>query len=254
MNGGPRQWEHGVLTTGPSGNSPTQVLDSAFSPSSAPPTQVSSGTTSFWFYFRKISQLHPLLSVASSTALRANPCHHLSGLLQKTPYQPPLLPLPAFWFIIHIIHQWQLSLKPQTPALNLMPLPCFKAPVPKRHPQHGLQKRVQMLQHGRQSFSAWLCPTSAALLAMAFHTSVLLYLFYFQLPRMPFPLSCRLNLSLLIMWAPAPLKAFPNSPITLGGVTAAAALKTITNVWSHVWLPSRLSSARAEALAYCLTQ
>ena len=51
--------------------------------------------------------LHPphptpaLLSVASATALSANPCHHLPGLLQRTLSQPPLQSMHSGSCIIH---------------------------------------------------------------------------------------------------------------------------------------------------------
>ena len=88
--------------------------------------QVQPGTTSYLFCFRNC----PLLLVVSATALSANSCHHFPGLLQKTPDQPPLLPVSAFCFIIHIIQQLASSLKLQTPILNLMSFPCLKAFVP----------------------------------------------------------------------------------------------------------------------------
>ena len=185
---------------------------------------------SFLFYSGKISQAHHFLAVASTTTLSAYCCHHLPGLLQKTPHQPPLHLVRTFWFIICIIHQWQCSLKPQAPTSNLMSLPCFKASVPKPHPQRGLLKS-QMLHHGS---SPRLCPTSAAFLAMAFHTSMHLCLFLTSQNALPPFLSPKV----LIIWAPAPLKVFSNS-ITFDVVSASVALGIITT-FSLIWLPQSL--------------
>lgn len=98
-------------------------LDSSFSHSSGP--------TRHHSLFVLLQKVFSTLSPPLSCTCCLLKCKLLfPWLITKDPNQPPLPPISAPCFIIHITHQFESSLTPRTPILNLMSFLCLKAFIP----------------------------------------------------------------------------------------------------------------------------
>lgn len=180
------------------------------------------------FYFRRFSQLCLLLSVASDTALSANPCRYLPGLLQKTPTNQCVhLPMSALSSSpIHFTRYIQPFLPTASLAYSIEHSTAYMAS------QFGFALHLSLLTMASHTFVPCTCFISL------------------NCPECPTFLSPKLVL--LTIGAPMPLKTFPNS---LSHLVWKLLQWNCEPSWmfGHMSLSSSRLSSWKQKLAQCLT-